>query len=254
MHSSKAISKKDNALYEYTKDKCVRIASVVSSVTALMDKDSVMREALDKTAITLTKDAVLTVSSAQAREALARDLDTLAALCMVAGDSGRIAKETARILGDECLALRTFLHEAGYTESASIIDARSLAGVPTDEAFETYPHKRPIETYVGQPTLAHDPQAARSGTPAQRDTLHAAPVTDRAAQPVYRERVQENQKDRRAVILGLLQRKDRVNVKDVAQVIKDVSEKTIQRELLALVAQGVLVKEGERRWSTYRLA
>lgn len=60
-------------------------------------------------------------------------------------------------------------------------------------------------------------------------------------------------KDRRAAILGILQKKDRINVKDVASVIKDCSEKTLQRELLALVAQGVLKKEGEKRWSTYAL-
>jgi hypothetical protein len=42
-------------------------------------------------------------------------------------------------------------------------------------------------------------------------------------------------------------------VKDVSAVVKDCSEKTLQRELLALVAQGVLKKEGERRWSSYVL-
>jgi predicted ArsR family transcriptional regulator len=69
-----------------------------------------------------------------------------------------------------------------------------------------------------------------------------------------RERTHDEQKDRRAVILTLLQRKDRIAIKDVTAVIRDVSDKTIQRELLALVAQGVLIKDGERRWSTYRLA
>ena len=59
--------------------------------------------------------------------------------------------------------------------------------------------------------------------------------------------------DRSAIILGLFKQKDRLNVKDVSAAIKDCSEKTLQRELLALVARGVLKKEGERRWSTYVL-
>ena len=39
--------------------------------------------------------------------------------------------------------------------------------------------------------------------------------------------------------------------KDVSAVIKDYSSKTIQRELLNLIRQGLIRKEGERRWSVY---
>ena len=59
--------------------------------------------------------------------------------------------------------------------------------------------------------------------------------------------------DRKAVIIRLLSQKGGLNIKDFSQVIKGCSEKTIQRELLAMVASGVLRKEGERRWSTYSL-
>ena len=37
----------------------------------------------------------------------------------------------------------------------------------------------------------------------------------------------------------------------VAKVIKGFSEKTIQRELTALIQQGLVQKRGERRWSVY---
>ncbi len=55
-------------------------------------------------------------------------------------------------------------------------------------------------------------------------------------------------------IVDIVTAKGEVSIRDVAAVITDCSEKTIQRELLALVERGVLRKEGERRWSTYRLA
>jgi hypothetical protein len=35
--------------------------------------------------------------------------------------------------------------------------------------------------------------------------------------------------------------------------IKDCSEKTIQRELIVLVSEKVVKKEGERRWSVYSI-
>ncbi len=57
--------------------------------------------------------------------------------------------------------------------------------------------------------------------------------------------------DRQQVIINELRSKGQLTVKDLAEKIKDCSEKTIQRELLSLVGSGVLKKEGERRWSRY---
>lgn len=59
--------------------------------------------------------------------------------------------------------------------------------------------------------------------------------------------------DRETTIAGLIRERGVVSVKDVASVIRGVSEKTLQRELLSMVAKGVLRKEGERRWSKYSL-
>ena len=60
--------------------------------------------------------------------------------------------------------------------------------------------------------------------------------------------------NRRETILNLVKMKNVINVKDVSEVIKNCSEKTLQRELLGLAKRGVLKKEGERRWSKYSLA
>ncbi len=57
--------------------------------------------------------------------------------------------------------------------------------------------------------------------------------------------------DRQQIIINELRNKGQLTVKDLAEKIKDCSEKTIQRELLSLVGSGVLRKEGERRWSRY---
>ncbi len=64
----------------------------------------------------------------------------------------------------------------------------------------------------------------------------------------------DSKNNRRQVILNLLAKKSNLSIKDFSAVIADYSEKTIQRELLALVDEGILKKEGERRWSTYSLA
>lgn len=59
---------------------------------------------------------------------------------------------------------------------------------------------------------------------------------------------------RQSAIINLLKKKKEIMVKDVAELIHDCSEKTLQRELLSLVSQGILLKEGERRWTRYSLA
>ena len=62
-------------------------------------------------------------------------------------------------------------------------------------------------------------------------------------------------KDKRQnIIIALVKKHRTLTIKGFTGVIKDCSEKTIQRELLSLVAKGILKKEGERRWSTYSLA
>lgn len=66
--------------------------------------------------------------------------------------------------------------------------------------------------------------------------------------------VSDKKNTRREQILDILKTRTNLSIKDFSGVIKGCSEKTIQRELLALVAEGVLKKEGERRWSTYSMA
>lgn len=59
--------------------------------------------------------------------------------------------------------------------------------------------------------------------------------------------------NRQNIILGLLRKKKDLTIKDIALIIKDVSEKTIQRELISLISAGIVNKTGERRWSRYSL-
>lgn len=57
--------------------------------------------------------------------------------------------------------------------------------------------------------------------------------------------------DRAERIKTVLEAKPQATIKDVAEIITDVSEKTIQRELNSLIEKGQAVREGERRWSRY---
>ncbi len=60
-------------------------------------------------------------------------------------------------------------------------------------------------------------------------------------------------RSRMEIILDVLKKNSRLSIKDFVSFVSRVSEKTLQRDLLALVASGRVVKEGERRWSRYSL-
>jgi DNA-binding transcriptional ArsR family regulator len=57
--------------------------------------------------------------------------------------------------------------------------------------------------------------------------------------------------DRAERIKTVLEAKPQATIRDIADIITDVSEKTIQRELNSLIEKGQVVREGERRWSRY---
>ena len=52
-------------------------------------------------------------------------------------------------------------------------------------------------------------------------------------------------------ILDFIAKNGPVSVGDLHAVIKNCSEKTVQRELVSLIKRGLLKREGERRWSRY---
>ncbi len=64
---------------------------------------------------------------------------------------------------------------------------------------------------------------------------------------------QVKKSQRQEMIVAVLKGQSKLTIKDFSKVIKDCSEKTIQRELIDLLKLGVIKKEGERRWSRYSL-
>lgn len=86
-----------------------------------------------------------------------------------------------------------------------------------------------------------------------KDNTVAKPLVERSALKEFGA-VSIKKNSRQSVIIGLLKRKKEIMIKDVSPLISGCSEKTIQRELSAMVAAGILKKIGEKRWSRYTLA
>lgn len=58
---------------------------------------------------------------------------------------------------------------------------------------------------------------------------------------------------RKQAILNTIKIKKSAAINDIRMSVRGVSEKTIQRDLLSLMNEGLIKKEGEKRWSKYSL-
>jgi hypothetical protein len=106
----------------------------------------------------------------------------------------------------------------------------------------------PIATEPPAPAKSSPANAARNTT--RRSPRSAIPAGDISTDAYL---VYSQLTDRKERIKTVLEAKPEATIKDIAEVITDVSEKTIQRELNSLIEKGHVVRQGERRWSKYSL-
>ncbi len=99
-------------------------------------------------------------------------------------------------------------------------------------------------------------QTASAGRPvtnaprAVRRTRPQIPLNDLSSDAVL---VYSNLSDRTSRIKTVLEAKPEATIKDLSEIITDVSTKTIQRDLNSLIDSGEVIRQGERRWSKYSI-
>jgi predicted transcriptional regulator len=152
----------------------------------------------------------------------------------VAKISSLVSEMNHSILKNEIEAIVTLLKQR-------VVEDASRAGyVLSDSFFKTDESLllRTESTKVNNPTPSLFSKNTHEGKEIKKDKIA----------------VKDKKDDRKTLIIELLKKESNLTIKDFTKVIHNCSEKTIQRELLDLVAKGVIKKEGERRWSTYSLA
>ena len=202
--------------------KAERLAKAVHLIAPAFAESVSLRNRIDAIALGLVDAAILPPRAA--RRELSRELLALSSILSIARTGGLLSPTNAELIAIEA---RILLQEvAVYEEPRLFIDeAPTLSELakkaPSRESF----HK------------TSSPSA--KGGSASGGKGHTPPLV---------------QKDRREAVLSVIKDKGRASIKDISTIIRGVSEKTIQRELTALIATGAVLKQGERRWSTYQLA
>ena len=201
--------------------KAERLAKAVHLITPAFEGSMSLRNRVDSVAIGLVDAAILPLSLA--RPALYRELLALSSVLAIARTGGILSTMNAEIIEREA---RTLLQEvAGYEEPRlHLEETPSLAALAKNANLPLAP--------------------APSRAVGERGATSEKNIKDISDNSI---------KDRKGAVMDIIRDKGKVGIKDISALIRGVSEKTIQRELSALVAAGVVKKEGERRWSTYSL-
>lgn len=217
--------------------KSERLAKALHLVTPAFAESVSLRNRIDAIAIGLVDAAVLPPSSA--RTALSRELLSLSSVLSIARTGGLLSAMNADLIAREAQIL---LQEVATYEEPRLFldDAPTLSGI-----------------------AKHAPKQEASFAEPRAVSTARKPLTPRAAPTVPGNKSQvsikdvhepkDHIKDRREAVLSVIRAKKQVGIKDISTLIRGVSEKTIQRELAALVSDGIVEKHGERRWSVYTL-
>ena len=214
----------------YIYKKTERLAKAIHLITPAFSQSPALRSRIEGISIGLI-DAVILPPS-ETKLALSKELLTLSSLLSLARSSALVSEMNADFISREAHLLLGEI--ADYQEPRLFMDhVTTLA-----ELFKSSTHVRADK--VSRERKAPEAKQEKS-QPALKDTKGHIKDTPRAS-------------GRREAILDVLRSKGPSYIKDISTVIIDVSEKTIQRELSSLVSEGVIEKNGDRRWTTYSLA
>ncbi len=213
--------------------KAERLAKAIHLIAPAFGESVALRNRIDAISIGLVDAAIH--SSGIARAALSRELLALSSVLSIARTGGLLSAMNSELIAREAHLLLKEVAE--YEEPRILLDETpTLSHLANEMAKQdTVLHMYPTPPVQIKPKTVH-PDSVRKG--GEKDISE---IKDTRLQ------------DRREAILSIIKNKPTASIKDISAHIRNVSEKTVQRELIALIAMGLVVKEGERRWSKYSL-
>lgn len=218
--------------------KTEKLVSVIFYILSHIDKGQVSETHLEviKDKALLTHELSLKTLSLQAHElyeeliAFQHSLLGLESTIRVAEAASVVPPTVAPMLYEQFDALQRYVNNHYTKDSGFLVDKAQLS-----------------RTAIGSGTPTKKTQSAHT---ARRKRVQV-PAGDISTDGYF---VHSQMTDRTERIKTVLEAKPLATIKDIAEIITDVSEKTIQRELNSLIEKGQVVRDGERRWSKYSIS
>lgn len=215
--------------------KAERLAKAIHLIAPAFTGVPSLKKRIETVAIQIIDASILV--PADSRAALSRELLALSSVLAIGRSNGMLSPMNADIIAREAHQL---LQEVAAYEDPRV----TLEEMPTlaELAKISNAGASHFAAEIKAPvTVVKKSAPKREGS----DKGHSSPkghvISDTGTSP------------RRDAILSVLKSKGSSYIKDISTIVRDVSEKTIQRELQSLVNDGLVIRQGERRWTVYSL-
>lgn len=238
-----------NVFYRIAK-KTEKITTALFMVSGFITKTDPLRREIRNQGLSITKRAYYCLSrDAVERAFIARDMtagiEHLIGLLSIARQSGSLSVMNATILEKELRNLSTLVNEeATMPEGADDFEN-------DDEDFDPGMDARYLAEFLEERDLPIT--RPREEKNIVKDNIKDKIVNDKTQRPIVAKKTTSAQPNRQDRIIEILKEKDHVTIKDLAIRITNCSEKTLQRDLAKMIDDGLVLKEGDKRWSTYKL-
>ena len=260
--------------FDFYLKKTKKITSALHLITNHFDREEPLKWRIRQNATELlrlvsgVRDTSGQILEERRRE-IAVTIEELSSYLHIAAMSGLVSTENSDLCFNELRSL-----SEGIARASDLRSVESGGAILSSTFFDTgYPESGEGQNSARKREGHEDTRAEHDGVVAsgasasiargaaaneETSYSHAytegAPAEDHKAAESPKPAVQAKKTKRQHTLLRLIRERGEISVGDAASVITECSEKTLQRELQALVRDGILRKEGKRRWTRYSFA
>jgi hypothetical protein len=235
--------------------KIERIVVATTYILAQIKDNQTLRDEVQAVNSQLLKDAIVLkdgfrTSGQKKTSGLLGTLRMLMTYTDILRASGYISDSNLELLKAACGRVVTFVQSSEQSPLAEAqVLSEDLLGkgqehvreISVEQAVERVVRSVPHAEIVSIPRSSHSPAESKQ----KQGTVSTVKA------PVKQVYTPKGNDERRGALLAVIDSRGAVTIRDLVSVVPGISEKTIQRELQAMIVDGLLKKEGDRRWTTY---
>ncbi len=236
------MSHSNDAFIDYFVKKTEKISGAIYIITNFIPKTEPIRRRIQKNVLKLLSHTFTIKKTSKTGDGVSQSVFSL----------------TSQVI-PELISLLSIAHASGYVtemnSSIIIAELRRVSGILTD-SFGVVKNLSVSKDDLHVPDHGNERIESSSNKghnkSAIKDTSISVKDTTRSPKTEGKKTIAKKS-ERRDAILSLLKEYSEISVKDVAETLPHYSEKTLQRELIKMADEGIIDKEGERRWTRYSL-
>lgn len=231
---------------EYCIKKAEKISNAIYILSDFIPSSDPMRHSLREISIRLVSDifSIRDLSNTNEKadtnsavfKVASRTIPEILSLLNISRSSGFISDMNASILIRELKTFQAILGERFNIKTALLLSRKDFYVPEVVQAPQSVLNRIKADKDGDSPQFSYKGQKSYIISKGQKS-----------------KKVETKKSKRRATILSIIKDKDSITIRDACLKLSEYSEKTIQREIVKMVKEGILRKEGERRWSKYFL-